>query len=533
MTFRLPFRVFLLSTLAGLTLPGIAAAQFSSSSYYHIKPRHAVQAGYDLCLDVELDAQGAGSWDNARIQQYTCNPSWPQDNQLWSLIPAGTNIYRLVPASSAKCLDVLIDPLNPPNGNGRPLQQWTCNLAGNQTNQVFEVSAAVTPGYYRIKSINWGGTHCLDVPMSGGNYQYTPGLDIQQWACGPWWMANQDFQIVVATNRSPKGHIQYFGYYGEADLYSSPGIADDQQNMIVYTAATLPMIDIRPAHITAKLALTDLIVNKPRHADTGCQPNQTPAQCDPTGLFANHSYDGGLRPDICSHWAGQRAGLNTNARITRIKAFYIDEPFWNLHSTGWSDGDATTIVRTVAQVVKGTSSYCGPTNDTQAQSIPLATVENLDTLHLQAQPEIDWVGFTCHEDLTNCNGDYPGTPNYLTEWNRQRSLLLPHQKIVAVAPGRVDVPTAQNPSPCDIPHAIATVDDGEEWLETTRADFRLALALAEPKTAALWVWHGPSRYANPNVPPCTQEGVTVGTFDLPIVNMKWRFLSRAIGFGNP
>jgi hypothetical protein len=301
--------------------------------------------------------------------------------------------------------------------------------------------------------------------------------------------------------------------------------------MIVYTVPTLPMIDSRPAHITAKLTLNDLIVNKPRHADVNCQPNQTPAQCDPTGLFANHLNDGGLRPDICTYWAGQRGLINP--RIGRIKTFYVDEPFWNLRLNGFSDAEAVTITRTVAQVVKGISSFCGPTNDTVAQGIPFSTVEILDTLHLQAQPEIDWVGFTCHEDLNDCNGAWPGTPNYLTEWNRQKSIMLPHQKIVAVAPGRVDVPMNEVPSPCTIAQAIATVDSNEQYLETTRADYRLALALAEPKAVALWVWHGPSRYFRYDTPPCAAEGVTVGTFDLPIVNAKWRFLSRAIGFGNP
>jgi hypothetical protein len=420
--------------------------------------------------------------------------------------------------------------LNPQNGSGALMQQYTCNLAGLQNNQVFTVNPAVTAGFYRISSTYSGGTQCLDVPSSS----LAPGQDLQQWACGPWWQDNQDWQITAVTTRTPQGHLRYLSYYGEANIYSLPEIADDQANMIVYTAGTLPMIDSRPAHITAKLALPDLIVNKPRHADPKCAPGEPPAQCDPTGFFANHSYDGGLHPDICNYWAGQRAELNVNGRIGRIKAFYLDEPFWNLLRNQWSVEDATTIVRTVAQIVKGTSSLCGPIDDPAAQSIPFATVEILDTLHLQAQPEIDWVGFTCHEDLNDCNGAWEGTPNYLTEWNRQKSIMLPHQKIVAVAPGRVDVERARlDPPACDIPQAISRVTTAEQWTETTRADYRVALALGEPKAVALFVWHGPSRYSDYSVHPCDADGVTVGTFDLPILDMKWRFLSRALGFGNP
>ena len=110
MTHRLTW----LASILVLVLPAAAAAQFSANTYYHIKPRHALLAGQNLCLDVE----NVSAYDNAKIQQYTCNPS-PQENQLWTLVPVAGSTYRLVAAVSAKCMDVL----NPQNGNGAAIQQ--------------------------------------------------------------------------------------------------------------------------------------------------------------------------------------------------------------------------------------------------------------------------------------------------------------------------------------------------------------------------------------------------------------------------
>jgi hypothetical protein len=492
MTIHLPFRSFLLTVLAVVALPVASAAQFTATNYYHIKPRHALQAGYNLCLDVE----NVSPYDNARIQQYTCNTAAPQENQMWSLMPAGTGIYRLVPAVSAKCLDVL----NPQNGSGAVFQQYACNLQALQTNQVFNVTPAPTAGYYRISSTYSSGTQCLDVPFSS----LTAGQDVQQWACGPWWQDNQDWQIVATPwARSPVGHVKYFGWYGEGNIYNPASAADDHANMIVYTASSLPLINSRPAHISAKLALNELVVYAPKNVD----------------LIANNGTDGGLVNNICTVWANMRSPIA--GYMSRVKAFYIDEPILNLAGNGFTVAEAQTIIQTVTQVVKG--GYCpgGPADPTVA----FAVVEGWPYAHVQQPTGVDWVGFDCYD----CEGP---SPNYVNLWNAQRAALMAHQKLVSVPPARVDKTPIQ--APCDIQTAINSVTPGQASTEAGRAHFYLTLALAEPKVVAVWPWHGPSRYffyTPPN--PCDRQGIIVGGHDIPVVKDTWRFLARTIGFGNP
>jgi hypothetical protein len=505
--FRLPFRLLLLSILGVVTLPVAAAAQFSANTYYHIKPRHAVQAGYNLCLDVE----NLSAADGARIQQYTCNTSWPQDNQLWTLVPAASGTFRLVSAISAKCLDVL----NPSNGSGAPMQQWACNLQSNQPNQVFTVAAAPTPGYYRITSAHSGGSQCLDVPYSS----LTAGQDVQQWACGPWWQDNQDWQIAPTWLRAPVGHIQYFGWYGESTL---PSLVSDHVNMIVYTIASLEDIANAPASIKAKLAFNDMIVYQPGNGD----------------LLSYSPADGGLRSDVCQYWSQNRSALS--AYMSRVGAFYVDEPIWNLYLKGWSVADAQAIVQTLAEVVKGQSPLCAGLISTQDAGIPFAVVESPLTAHIQLPAAVDWVGFDCND----C--DTPGALNFLPLWNTQKSQLRPNQKLVIVPPATFEIspipPPNSNWPNCELSTAASYVTPQQDVAVAAKASSYLTVALAEPKLVAVWPWHGVSRYyqysdPGPNgtsIPinnPCDRDGIYVGALDLPNVKNTWRFLARSIGFG--
>ena len=461
MSIRHSFRSLFVCVVAVAAMPVAAAAQFSANAYYHIKPRHALQAGYNKCLDVE----NVSALDNAKIQQYTCNTAWPQDNQLWTLVPTGSGTYRIASAVGGKCLDVL----NPGGGNGALYQQYACNLQWSQGGQLFNVTPSLVSGYYRISSVASSGTQCLDVPWSS----LADGQDLQQWTCGPWWQDNQDWQIVATPwGRRPVGHVQYFGWYGEGNLYNPASNADDHANMIVYTAQSLPQVASRPAHVKAKLALVDMIVLKPKNAD----------------LWANapDGSDGGLRSDICQHWSLTRASVAPH--MARVAAFYLDEPIWNLRLLGWSDADAQTIVQTVAQVVKGGACPGGPADPT----IPFAVVEAWPTANVALPSAVDWVGFDCYGDPSDCNG--PGAPvtPYLSLWNTQKSLLLPHQKRSSVPPATIDRTPIQ--APCDIQTAINSVTPTEANTKAAWAHYYLTIAMAEPKVVAVWPWHGPSRY---------------------------------------
>ena len=408
-----------------------------------------------------------------------------------------------------------MDVLSPQNGNGAAIQQYACNLTANQTNQVFHVDPATTPGYHRIKSTYSGGTQCLDVPYAS----LTAGQDVQQWTCGPGGQNNQDWQIVAATTRAPLGHVKYFGWFGEGNLYTSAGTADDHANLIVYTAGSLPLIASRPAHIGAKLALVNLIVNKPYNGDLWA--NTFDANGNPT--------DGGLVNNICAVWANTRSPIA--GYMSRVKAFYLDEPILNLRASGFSDAQALTIIQTVTQVVKG--GYCpgGPSDPT----IPFAVVEGWPAADVQQPSGVDWVGFDCYDDPSDCNGPGdPATPNYVNLWNTQKALLLPHQKLISVPPASVtfnQIPQPGWPN-CELSTAINAVPAQQQNAEAGRSHFYLTLALAEPKVVAVWPWHGPSRYfyyAPPDL--CQRYGIFVGGFDLPPIKGHWQFLARSIGFG--
>ncbi|MEO5822499.1 MAG: RICIN domain-containing protein [Vicinamibacteraceae bacterium] len=511
--------------IATVALPAAASAQFSAASYFHIKPRHAVQAGYNLCLDVE----NASPYDSARIQQYTCNPSTPQENQLWSVVPTGNGTYRLVSAVSAKCLDVL----GFQNGNGAPFQQYTCNLLSNQANQVFDVSAALTPGYYRITSAYSSGTQCLDVPYAS----LLAGQDVQQWTCGPPGQNNQDWQIVPVTSRTTVGHVKYFGWYGEA---IAPTLVNDHANMIVYTPGSLSQAAAAaPYGIKANLAIVDMVTYKPKHADVGCNPALGPVLCDATGLFANHGTDGGLRTDICQHWSQQRGTLSQSMQY--VAAFYLDEPLWNLSLNGWNTADSLTIVQTVGEVLKGQSTLCsGVTVYPQDASIPFAVVEAYGTAAIQQPAVVDWVGFDCYGPFADCNGPAPGVTPWLGLFADQKYALRSHQKLIVVPSAHVDfTPISQWPT-CDITTAINAVQTQWQIDEAARSSFYLTAALAEPRVVAVWPWSGSSRYfeyldSNGNLiaNPCLQGGIIVGGLDLSIIKNTWRYLSRSVGFGNP
>jgi Ricin-type beta-trefoil lectin domain len=514
----------LASLLVACLLPGSAAAQFSSGQYYRIYARHVIDANLTPCLDIE----NASAYDNALVQQWPCNPTAAQDNQLWTLVPTGSGTFRIVAANSAKCLDVVY-----PYGNGAAVQQYACNLNALQANQVFSVTPS-TPGYYRISTMAAGTPRCLDVP----NWSTSAGTKMQVWDCAPGFQSNQDW--LIATNqyltRQPFGHIQSFAYYGENEPLAEVG---DRVNTIVYTTASLPDVaNVAPYGIKAELALIEMLKYKTKHADVGCDPNLGPTVCDNTGLFANHPTDGGVRTDICSYWAQKRSQLA--AYMPHVRVFYLDEPFWNFQIVDpqWSVADRQNMVRIVAEVVKGQSSLCTNVQHPEDASIPFAIVEAYPTVGIQAPAAVDWVGFDCYEALNDCNGPLDGNyPNFMTLWNTQKSLLLPHQRLVIVPSAKITRDPV--PYPYDPISAVIGTTPQEQANEAARADFYLTLALSEPKVVAVWPWHWPSRYAeyadangNP-VYGLDHVMMWIGAKDMPIMKEKWRFLARAIGFGTP
>jgi hypothetical protein len=118
---------------------------------------------------------------------------------------------------------------------------------------------------------------------------------------------------------------------------------------------------------------------------------------------------------------------------------------------------------------------------------------------------------------------------YVSLWNTQKAMLLPHQKLISVPPAMVEKPIV---APCDIQTAVNSVTWTEANTMAGKAHFYLTLALAEPKVIAVWPWHGPSRYYTYAPPdPCQRGGIMVGGFDIAPVKSHWQFLARGLGFG--
>lgn len=137
-------------------------------------PVQLLAAQSDKCLDVSggTAAQASG----ANVQQWECL-GLQQRNQLWLPVRVSGAQYRIVSASSGKCLDVAGGTGS--LGDSANVQQWGC-LASAQANQLWRLTLVdVAGGRFQLRAAHSGS--CLDI--AGGVGSLGNGANAQQWRC--------------------------------------------------------------------------------------------------------------------------------------------------------------------------------------------------------------------------------------------------------------------------------------------------------------------------------------------------------------
>ena len=156
----------LVYTLSGVVHPvrvlasDVAKLEFVSAEAglrYNIVARHSGK-----CLDVST----ASLDDGALLVQWTCTDS---PHQVFSLVPAGGEYFRVVALHSSKCME--LDPTVDPSENGAAIRQWTCSGADNQLWQLVDAGE----GYFKLK--NKLSALVMDVSGASGD----DGAPIIQW----------------------------------------------------------------------------------------------------------------------------------------------------------------------------------------------------------------------------------------------------------------------------------------------------------------------------------------------------------------
>jgi alpha-galactosidase len=163
-----------LATIGVISLQSPASASITAGTY-------AIWAtstdGDPRCLDVTNNQTG----DGVPIQQWDCSLA---NNQKWNVSAVGGGYYKIVSASSAKCLDVTGGP--GATGSGVKIQQWTCNGATNQQWRLDDVT-----GRLKVIRPRSATNNCLDI--EGGPNATQNGARLQQWNCGTPPATNQIF----------------------------------------------------------------------------------------------------------------------------------------------------------------------------------------------------------------------------------------------------------------------------------------------------------------------------------------------------
>jgi hypothetical protein len=489
----------------GLASPG-ESQTFDPNTYYQLQARHSGK-----CLDVA----GASTANLATMQQWSCNPV-PQPNQLWTILPTGSGTFRIVSANSAKCLDIA----GASTANGALVQQYNCNLATYQTNQVFNIVASPTAGFYRIYAANNPSpsiTRCFDVASSSTSN----GAAVQQWDCAPYWGTNQDWTFVPFVSRQPLTHLTWFGYFGEmangsAGVAGTLGGIKDHVNTAVFTqfrGADMSAADAAWG-VKGKMAtIMGLFIYAPRATPTAC-----PA-AGVTDIYSNGT-SGGLRVDYVNYW-NTYIKPNIEPYKASLRMFYLDEPYASLGHWGFCTNEIAEMINKVTTLTKQAGQY--PTT-------PFAVVEYSAWVN-QSFPGVDWVGADCYEPINGCWAPNGTQVSYRTILDTLEAGLSPSQKVIVVPQASV----VRTPRPvidpdlndgCTPPSPAELATTGPEQSNVTGlADYYLSIAAADSRVVGVMPWIGPTFAEGCNT------RLWIGAFDIPSVLAKWRFSAKALGFG--
>jgi hypothetical protein len=504
--------------------PLVEAQSFNPEIYYQIRARHS-----NRCLDVPFASFNNG----VQLQQYDCNGA-PQQNQLWTIVPTvpASGTFRIVSANNAKC----VDALNAGTMNLTAIQQYTCNVGGNQANQVFYITAAPTAGYYRVYGAHTAGApKCLDV---AGNSTANGAL-VQQYDCGPSWNANQDWQFVAFTPRVPLTHLGVNGYYGES-VNMATGIPISGKDHVNQAEAGAGNIGaVAATGVKARFVIQgDFFRWGPKRRD----PNNPNACSGGDYIYSDTTAQGGLRRDYLTQWNAIKTQINAAGGTGAIGSFYlIDEPYATMtapNNTNFCANEIYEMLSVAAHAIK-----------LDYPSIPIFIADGYYEMHQSWPADVDWVGHTCYEPA-GCGGE-----SYQTIHNRLKSHLLSHQRVMILPHSSVDrqwfhcdpnqagcvmVPYRpyRGPNPYEAQPAELVTTQAERDKLVADAEFFLDFALRDPVVVGLANWHYSTRLFD-HAPANVDLGIVIGTSSITdaggtrTVLDKWRFQMRALGFGTP
>ncbi|GGK76031.1 RICIN domain-containing protein [Mangrovihabitans endophyticus] len=135
------------AALAGAAVgvaPPAAQAAITPDAGITIKAAHS-----DMCLNIK----GGTTDNNVPLVQYTCNPSFTNDD--FRIVPKGTGTFQIVAHFSGKCLNVYQGT----DDNNTPVNQYTCS--DTATNNLWRFAPVATKTTFRIVSVKSG--KCLNV----------------------------------------------------------------------------------------------------------------------------------------------------------------------------------------------------------------------------------------------------------------------------------------------------------------------------------------------------------------------------------
>jgi len=231
---------------------------------------------------------------------------------------------------------------------------------------------------------------------------------------------------------------------------------------------------------------------------------------------------GGIRSDYQAYWASIKQTIKpapSTSYESAVGMFYLDdEPYWNFESYGFFGGptygfshaDIYQMLDIVATMIKA-----------DFPNIPVVVVEGEPSAYrgVTYPPSIDWVGFDyygCETGGGGCETDFATLKNVM------KSNLQTNQQLLFVPYGYV-VHNYYTGS-------TATTQAEQDYL-IGKADFYVNAALSEPRAVGLLVFESQYLVGYNALNQPVNEGI--GTWYIPAVMSKWRFLMRALGFGTP
>ncbi|HEX5682813.1 MAG TPA: RICIN domain-containing protein [Ideonella sp.] len=128
-----------------------------------------------------VDDADFGIKNGAKVQQWDCNDSTPQKNQLWKFKPTGGGYYKVL-VQQLKTL--AWSTTNQGTGNGTPVQLWTYGDANHQQWK----AESLGNGAWRF--VGRGSGKCLDVPAASKEN----GVQLQIYDCNG--TAAQSFKLI-------------------------------------------------------------------------------------------------------------------------------------------------------------------------------------------------------------------------------------------------------------------------------------------------------------------------------------------------